>query len=171
MGLEVQALAGRVRSDQDAQRVFLGIGVEGAFQFLSLVRRRGTVEDLDTLVGAVGAFGCGLKLLSEVTLRIVVFREDDHPHVVPFGRRCRLVFLCTERQVRAHVFANPVDQLQNASVGPAASRFGNLCHLIEKLLFACEQSRGVGVGGRCGALGRGGFDLGVFFGLQFLFTE
>ena len=49
VGLEVQALAGGVGGDQDADRVLLRVGVEGPLDLLPLGLRRRAVVDRDPL--------------------------------------------------------------------------------------------------------------------------
>ena len=53
--LEVQALAGGVGGEQDAQRVLGRVGVEAALDLLAPAPAGEAVDDLDALVGAVGA--------------------------------------------------------------------------------------------------------------------
>ena len=55
VGLEVEALAGGVGGDQDADRVFGRVAVERLLDLLALVGRRGAVVDRDPLLGPVGA--------------------------------------------------------------------------------------------------------------------
>ena len=55
VGLEVQALAGGVGGEQDAQRVLGRVGVEAALDLLAPGAAREAVDHLDALVGAVGA--------------------------------------------------------------------------------------------------------------------
>ena len=83
VGLEVQALAGRVGGDQDAERMLGRVGVEGELDGLPLVMRRRAVEDRDPVVGAVGPVDRGRELLMEIALGVVVLGEDDDPRVVP----------------------------------------------------------------------------------------
>ena len=87
VGLEVQALAGRVGGDQDAEGMLARVGVEGELDGFPLVMRRRTVEDRDPVVGAVGPVDRGRELLMEIALGVVVLGEDEDPRVVP---GCRL---------------------------------------------------------------------------------
>ena len=56
MRLEVQALAGRIGGEQDAQRVLRRVGVEPALDFLPPSAAREAVDYLDAFFGAVAAF-------------------------------------------------------------------------------------------------------------------
>ena len=88
VGLEVEALAGGVGGEQDAQRVFGGIGVEPALDFLAPGATRQAVDDLDALVGAVGALDRLLEDRLQVALRaLAVLGEDQNAAVVPLRRR------------------------------------------------------------------------------------
>ena len=87
--LEVEAFARGVRGDQDAERVFRRICVEGRLDGLALVGGRGAVKDRDAVSRAVSVRDHRVELLVEIALRVVVFGEDDHARVVPGGARRR----------------------------------------------------------------------------------
>ena len=88
--LEVQALAGGVGGEQDAQRVLRGVGVEPALDLLAPRAAREAVDHLDALVGAVGALDGLLEDRLQVALRaLAVLGEDQDAAVVPL-RRWRL---------------------------------------------------------------------------------
>ena len=53
MGLQVQALAGGVRGDENSQRMLGGLTVKGLLDGFSLIDWRGAVIDGDALVGAI----------------------------------------------------------------------------------------------------------------------
>ncbi len=91
MGLEVQALAGGVGGEQDAQRVFRRVGVEAALDLLAPGAARQAVDHLDALVGAVGALDGLLEDGLQVALRaLAVLGEDQDAAVVPLrGRALR----------------------------------------------------------------------------------
>ena len=170
VGLQVQAFAGRVGGDQDADRVLARVGVEGPLDLLAFRRRRGAVVDGDPLVGPLGALDQRGQLLLEITLCVVVLGEDDDASVVPLGRRGRSR-LARLRQVGAHLLSNPLDQPPDPGVGQPPRRLGDLRHFVEQLLLTGKQFPGLGIGQRTGACRRSGLELGVFFGLQLLFRQ
>ena len=115
--LEVQALAGGVGGEQDAQRVLRGVGVEPALDLLAPGAAREAVDHLDALVGAIGALDRLLEDRLQVALRaLAVLGEDQDAAVVPLRRRA-LRLLAEGRQVRAEVLADPVDQPPHLGVG------------------------------------------------------
>ena len=85
MGLKVQALAGGVGGDQDADGMLAGSALKARLISSRCLGRRRAVEDGDPLVGPVGAFDGGRELLVQVALRVVVLGEDDDAGVVPVG--------------------------------------------------------------------------------------
>src|SRR5262245_51631154 len=88
MGLEVQALACGIRRKEDAQRVFRRTRVESALDLLAPHAAREAVDDLDPLVGLVGALNRLFKDRLQVTLRaLAVLGEDQNPPIIPDGRR------------------------------------------------------------------------------------
>ena len=110
VGLEVQALAGRVGRDQDAKRVLRGIGVEPALDHLAPGPARQAVDDLDALVGAIGVFNRLLQDVLQIALRpFAVLGEDQDAPQVPRGRAASRR-LPEGRKLRALVFADPVDE-------------------------------------------------------------
>ena len=85
---KLSPLAGGVGGDQDAQGVAGRVGVEAALDLLSLRPHGLPVDGLDALLGEVGAGDGLLQHRAEVALRADdVLREDEHPAVVPAGRR------------------------------------------------------------------------------------
>src|SRR5262249_32165153 len=84
MRLKVQALAGRIRREQDAQRVLLGVGVEAALDFLAPSATREAVDDLDALLGTFAALDRLLENRLQVALRaLAILGEDEDPAIVP----------------------------------------------------------------------------------------
>ena len=117
VGLEVQALAGGVGGEQDAQRILRRVGVEPALDLLAPRAAREAVDHLDALVGAVGALDRLLEDRLQVALRaLAVLGEDQDAAVVPLRRRA-LRRLAEGREVRAEVLADPVDQPADLGVG------------------------------------------------------
>ena len=55
VGLEVDAFARGVGADEDAQRLHVRIGVEGALDLLAAIRSGRAREDADAIVGAIGS--------------------------------------------------------------------------------------------------------------------
>ena len=82
--LEVQALASGVGRDEDAQRIFGGIGVEAPLDLLARLAAGQAGDDRDALVGAIGRRDRLLEDLLQVALRaLAVLGEDEHAAVVP----------------------------------------------------------------------------------------
>ncbi len=107
----------------------------------------------------------GGQLLVQVAFRVVVFGEDQDAEIVPLRR--------SGLPMTAHVLANPVDELPDASVGQCRGPpFGDLRHFIEQFLLAGEQLLALRAIRRSAVDGsRRRFDLGVFLGLQLFFGE
>ena len=161
--LKIEALTGRVCRDQNAERMFGRIGVEGSLNDLALADRGRTMEDCDALLCSIGAEVCGRELLLKVPLGIVVFREEDDADVVPLG--------AWRGESRAHVLLDPLDQLHDLASGNARLDFGQFSHLLqESLLLGKEFTSGL----RIGRSGRGGSHRGDFcflFKSQFSFRK
>ena len=93
VGLEIEPLAGGVGGNQDAERVFPGVGRERALDLLALRGRRRAVIDGDPVGGPVGGVDGGRKLLMEVTLGVVILGEDQ-------DARCRSTWpACSTEQM------------------------------------------------------------------------
>ncbi len=130
MSLEVDALAGRVRGDQDANRVLLGVRVECLLDFLAFLRWCWAVIDRNPLVCSVAVRDRRFELLPQIPFRVVVFGEDDDSRVVPLGARLA--------EIGAHIPPNPLEQFLDAGVGQVTGLFRDLGHLVEELLFLGE---------------------------------
>ena len=131
VGLEVQALAGGVGGEQDAQRVDGGVGVEPALGLLAAGTLGQPVDDLDALVGAVGARDGLLEDGPEVALRaLAVLRKDEDAAAVPARRPAARRF-AERRQLGAHPLADPVDEPAGLRVGHVAGSLGDGLHAVE----------------------------------------
>src|ERR1017187_948441 len=121
--LEVYALAGGVCSDQNAQWVKIGRGVEGLLDFVESAAARTTLIRGDAFFGKVGVGEGGLELLAEVGLGFGELGEDQDATVVPGA-------VGTEE-----VLGNPGKEklfgMGQAGVGEAARLAGDLGHSIE----------------------------------------
>jgi hypothetical protein len=62
--LQVDALAGGVGGQQDAERVLARVGVERSLDLLALGLRRRAVVDRDAVLGTVGALDHNFELLA-----------------------------------------------------------------------------------------------------------
>ena len=134
VGLEVQALAGGVGGDQDAQRM--------------LVRRRLKARLIASrLSGGVGPWKISMRCsarsvparaarscLIEIPLGVVVLGEDEHAQVRPHRAGLRAA-IAGQPGARAEVLANPFDEPAHPGIGQAASLIGDALHLVEELLF------------------------------------
>jgi HB1, ASXL, restriction endonuclease HTH domain len=169
MRLEVQALAGRVRGEQDAQRVLRGVGVEPALDLLASGAAREAVDHLDTLFGAVAALNRLLEDRFQIALRaLAVFGKDQDAAVVPL-RRLALCWLAVLRQFRAEIFADPIDQLPGLGVGQVPRLFGDLLHPVEKRLLPAPVGFRSRISGRFRFRRDGdGLDLYRLLGLELL---
>ena len=170
--LEVEAFAGRVRGEQDAQRILRRTFLEAPLDLLAAGSAGQPVDHLDALVGARRALDRALQGLPQESLgALAVLGEDEDAAVVPLGRLAhnRLAEL---RKVRAQVVADPVDQPARLGVGPGAGLFGHLSHVVQQpeLLPPGLLRRGVAPESGFG-LAVGGLDqvflLGLFGGLGF----
>src|SRR5579871_1400134 len=95
-GLQIDALARRVGADQDADRLLVRVGVERALDLLPTIRRRGSSEDPDAIVGAVGLVEGFAQAAFQPAAGVLVFGEDYEAARVP-GRSVE------------HVSADPVE--------------------------------------------------------------
>ena len=77
MRLEIQALAGRVGSEKDAQRVLRRVGVEPALDFLAPRAACEPVDDLDTFLGAFAALNRLFENRLQVALRALPILAED----------------------------------------------------------------------------------------------
>ena len=140
MRLEVDALAGGVGGDEDAQRMCCRVGSLNARLISSRFSgRRRTVENFDARFGSLGFRDRCAELIHEVAPRVVVFGEDEDAQVVPFF-------------TRAHVLANPIDEITHTRVGLAARGIGDAGHLVEQvaLFSSVRTSRVANRSGCCG---------------------
>jgi hypothetical protein len=136
VGLKVQALAGRIGGEQDAQRILGGVGIKAALDLLASRTAREAVDHLDAFVGAVGTLDGLLEDGLEVTLRaLAILGEDQDPAIVPLRRRA-LRLLAEGRQPRAEMFTDPINEPAHLSVRQVPGLFGDLLHLGEERLFA-----------------------------------
>jgi hypothetical protein len=141
--LEVQALAGRIRGEQDAQRVLRGVGVEPALDLLASAAAREAVDYLDALFGAIAALNRLFEDRFQIALRaLAVFGKDQDTAVVPL-RRLALCWLAVHRQFRAEIFADPIDQLPGLGIGQVPRLFGTQEQAILRRL--CQANDGTGV--------------------------
>src|SRR5439155_9332087 len=83
MVLEIHAFPCRVRGNQDAQGMLVGIRVEGDLHFLAAGLIHSAMKGDNTLLRPLGRGDGGAKLLFEVALRISVFSEDYYAPIVP----------------------------------------------------------------------------------------
>ena len=151
VGLEVQALAGGVGGEQDAQGVDGGVGVEPALDLLAAGALGQPVDHLDALVGAVGARDGLLEDVPQVALRpLAVLGEDEDTALVP-ARRPAPRRLAERRQLRAHLVANPVDEPECLRVGHVAGPLGDGLHAVEQRLLSPPQLRLFRTGTGCRA--------------------
>ena len=81
--LEVHAFARGIRGDQNAQRVEIGRGVEGLFDFVEPSAAGTALIGGDALFGTVGVGEGGFELLAEVRLGFRELGEDQDAAVVP----------------------------------------------------------------------------------------
>ncbi len=152
--LEIDALAGGVGGHENAKRVLLRMLVEGALDGLTFVRGRGTVVDRDAKLGEMGFRNRGAQHLDQVTLGVVVLREDQEPQVVPRGIGLRGP-LAGLGHAGTHLAADPVDHEADPRIGQAAALVSHDLHLREQTLLGGNVSP-LGIAGRGD---RGGFDL------------
>ena len=108
VGLKVETFTSGVSRNEDADGMLARFGVEGQLDRLAFLAGSGAVKDRDPVVGAVGAFNCGLKLLMQVTLRVIVLGEDDDSNLVPLG--WSLALLARLGKIGTLVLANPLDK-------------------------------------------------------------
>jgi hypothetical protein len=59
VGLQVQTLTGGVRCNQDTERMFAGVGIEGLLDLLPFIGWCGAVKNLDPLLRSVCALNGG----------------------------------------------------------------------------------------------------------------
>ena len=159
MGLEVQALAGCVGRDQDAQGILRRIGVEPALYRLAPAPARQAVDDLDALVCTVGVLDGLLQDVLQIALRpFAVLREDQDATQIPLRRVARRSS-SEGREPGALVLTDPVDEPAGLGVRQVPGCLGDRLHSIEKLLLVRpEGGFGVVRGVRLGH-GRQGLDL------------
>jgi hypothetical protein len=87
MGLEIQALTGGIRGNQDPQRILRWIGVEPPLDVLATGATREPVDHLDALLRAVRLGNGLLEKILEVALRsLAALREDQDAAIVPLRR-------------------------------------------------------------------------------------
>ena len=125
-GLQVDAFAGRIGADQDAQGLLGRVGVEGLLDRLAPVAAGRTREDADALDHPVGAGEPLAQTLLEPAAGVLVLREDDQPAVVP-GVAVEAVGL------------DPAQEPGGAGVAATGSRAGHLQHRIDRGDLALQR--------------------------------
>ena len=115
MRLKVESFTGSVSGDQDAQGVPRRIGIEAALDLLALRADGLPVDGLDAFLGKLGTGDRLFEHFTQVALGTDdVLRKDEHPPVVPAGRRPAAASLAATRQVRAQVLAYPFDEVASS---------------------------------------------------------
>ena len=135
--LEVDALAGRVGRDEDAERVVGRLGVERGLQLFARLVAEAAVEDGDALldadVGGALAVDGGegrAELLGEVAHGVGELGEDEEAAAVP-GRRRGRAGRGGGNGVE-EVRADPLDEELGARAGSVAGFLGDGGHLVEE---------------------------------------
>ena len=169
VGLKVEALAGGIRGDEDAQGILHGVGIEAALDLFAPRTAGQTVDDLDTFFRPVRVFDGLFEHVPEMALRpLAVLREDEHAARVPTRRGASRGSPPERRQRRALVLANPVDEPAGLGIGQVPALVRNLLHPLDEPLLAGPK-RGIGV---CPPFGLGsqgdGLDLFLLLGFDLL---
>ena len=134
VALQVEPFPRSVRSDKNAQRMILRLDVEGVLDVLPLLPGGHAGKNGDPLDRSVGMRDCLAQAEFEITARILVLGKDEEAPVVPFRRRpgrCG--------QARAHVRADPSDDLTHTRIGRMAVGLGDLAHLVDERQLALER--------------------------------
>jgi hypothetical protein len=142
VALEVDALARGVGRDQDAHGVIGRRAVERALDLGALIVGHAAVEREDALVAEVAALDRGGQQLVQVALGVAVLGEDDHPGVGPLALGLGAGG-AADRDRRALVGADPVEQRRDLGVGSGGVLRGQAAHLGQEL------------GGAAGGAGQG----------------
>ena len=142
--LQVNALAGRVRADENAQRLDGRIAIERLFDLFAAILACGPRESGNPTVRAICVGECLIELRLQPTPRVFPLGENDQAAGVP-SAACE--------QVRA----DPVDQPRDASVWTVLVSLGHDQHgvdrsqLSQQLLACCphraHDRSGIGEGG------------------------
>ena len=121
-GLKVQALAGRVRADENADGLLIEGRVEGDLDPVALLEARLSREDEDATVQVRAAPAALekplLQPLDEPTTRVVPFREQKEPAIPPAVRGVQ------------HLSLDPVQDRLDARVSRVARRAADGQHSI-----------------------------------------
>ena len=145
VGLEVQAFAGGIRGDENAQRVPGGVGVEATLHFLAARAAGEAIDHTDAFLGVVRVFDGLFQHGSQIAFgAFAVLREDEDAAVVPRWWTARRA-LAERWQVGALVGANPVDQAARLGIRLVAGFFGDGLHFRQQRLFAFPQGNALGV--------------------------
>ena len=139
VGLEVEALAGRVGRQQNSQRILGRVGIEAALDLLPPPRPRQPVDHFDPLIRPIRALDRLLEDGPQIALSaLAVLREDQHPPLVPrrgsaLGPRTKL------GETRAQILSKPVHQAPHLGIRQVPTLLGDLLHAVEELLFAAPE--------------------------------
>ena len=117
--LQVDAFGGGIGGEQDADRGFLGVGLEGGLDRLALIVGHAAVDHLQPAV--LGEAFAGQQV-EQPFLGGAVFGEDDDALVVPLA-------------AGAQGLLEPVDQGLGLAVGALAGLGGVFAELLEQGLF------------------------------------
>lgn len=130
MPLEVQAFARGVGSDQDAERMVVGRGVEGPLDVLSTVGRGRTAEDCDPILGTLCMHDGLAQQALQPAPRVLVFGKDQHAAFRPD--------LPALLKARHHFPFNPVSQMADPRIRTAAIGLSNASHLLDRIEFGLD---------------------------------
>jgi hypothetical protein len=127
MVLQVNALAGSIGRNEDAQRVFCRVRLECPLDLLAEVIGHAPVERRDALVGAVRPRYRRAELLVEVPLRVGVLREQHDSLRLP--RRSRLTGRSrSPRDAFTQLLFQPADEKAHPRIRQAPSRICKHLH-------------------------------------------
>ena len=85
VSLQVDAFAGGIGADQDAQWLILRICVEGSLHLLTAILPGGSGKDANAFLRAIGVSKRFLQASFQPTACIFPFREDDEPAIIPIS--------------------------------------------------------------------------------------
>src|ERR1035438_3558679 len=121
--LEVNAFAGGVCGDQNAQWVKVGRGIEGLFDFVESATAGTTLVCGDAFFGTISVGEGGFELLAQIRLGFCELSKDQDPAAVPVSVGIE------------EVLANPGDEtlfgIGQSGVGLAACLAGDLGHAVK----------------------------------------
>ena len=83
IALEVDAFAGRISADQNAQRLNIGIRVERSFHLFPSIRSRCAGEDANSVISAIRVRHRLAQASFEPSPRVLVFCENDETPAIP----------------------------------------------------------------------------------------